>query len=378
MAEEARWAEQANRQREAARASYQAQQQRMRLGRWVGIAICAAGLVAWWALYKRYHHKPELPAFLEMTSEIPEQTPPALLAYLLQSRQISGAALVGTMLDLARRGLLVLREETEEVKAFWGGTKQKTTYYWDLNRSSWEQHEPRMHDFENALVGFIFDDLAEGADTISIERIKRKRSEFIKFFRLWKKRVEKHAKDKHWFDTESIKGMYYSLAVAGVIIVVALLSILLFRAWAMISLAGGCAVLILSFLIPHRTAEGETKARHWKAVRKYLQKYEFRTADRQSLLARISDYLVYGVVLGLSTKLYNELATYIPERAHGTYVPWYVYHGGTGGFSPTAFGDAFSSMVATTTSAMSTAAGTGGGASGGGGGGASSGGGGAG
>jgi uncharacterized membrane protein len=236
-----------------------------------------------------------------------------------------------------------------------------------------------MADFENSLVTFIFDDLAEGADTISIDRIKEKRTAFVKFFGKWKKLVERHGKDSQWYDNRSIRGMYYSIAVGGVIIVGAILSIFLFRAWAMISLGGGCAVLGLSFLIPHRTAEGETRARQWTAVKRYLEKYEFRTADRASLLTSISDYLVYGVIFGLSTKLYKELSAYIPASAHGTYVPWYVYHGtGTGEFSPASFSEAFSSMVATTTSAMSSASGAGGGASGGGGGGAGSGGGGAG
>ncbi len=138
-------------------------------------------------------------------------------------------------------------------------------------------------------------------------------------------------------------------------------------------------VLLLSLLIPHRTAEGETRARHWKAVQKYLKTHEFRNTDRQSLLNQISQYLVYGVVLGLAAKYYKELAAYIPEGAQGTYVPWYVYHGhGTGEFSPAAFGEAFSSMITTTTSTMSSASGSGGGASGGGGGGAGGGGGGAG
>jgi uncharacterized membrane protein len=379
MAEEAAWAEEANRRRQAAMGRWEAERKRMRLGKWVGGAVCLVGLLVWWGLYKTYHHKPELPSFLEMTSDIPGKMPPALLSYLLYHRQVAGSALVGTMLDLARRGFLVLREETEDTRSLWGETKQKTVYYWDLDRSKWEQEASRLADYENSLVAFIFNNLAEGASSISIEEIKKKRTAFVKFFGQWKKLIERHGKDKQWYDTESIRGMYISLAVGGVIIVGAILSIFLFRAWAMISLAGGCAVLGLSFLIPHRTAEGETKARQWNAVKRYLEKYEFRTADRHSLLTSISDYLVYGVVFGLSTKLYKELTTYIPANAHGTYVPWYVYSGtGAGEFSPASFSEAFSSMVATTTSAMSSASGAGGGASGGGGGGAGSGGGGAG
>jgi uncharacterized membrane protein len=120
-------------------------------------------------------------------------------------------------------------------------------------------------------------------------------------------------------------------------------------------------------------------ARHWKAIKRYLQKYHYRSVDKTMLLDKIDDYLVYGVVLGLAQKVFKELAAYIPVEDYHRYVPWYVYHGaGSGTFTPDAFASAFSSMVATTTSSMSTASGAGGGASAGGGGGASSGGGGAG
>lgn len=379
MAEEARWAEEANRRREAAARRLAARAQRLRFGRYIVVAVSLVGLLAWWLLYQKYHRKPQLPTFLEITSEIPEQTPPALVGYLLNSRRVSGGALIGTMLDLARRGLVNLREESEEVKRFWGGTRKSTEYYWDLDRSKWDRSEADMLDFEKSLIRFIFDDLAEGADSISLDKIKKKRRAFTKFFGQWKTEVERTGSQRGWFDTRSIRGMYYSLAVGGSMVGLAVVSMILIGPWGMVLGAAAVAVVVLSFFIGHRTAEGETKARHWKAVQKYLRKYEFRNADRRDILSRISDYLVYGVVLGLSTKLYEELATYIPEGEHLAYIPWYIYGGhGSGQFSPAAFGDAFSSMVATATSAMSTAAGTGGGASAGGGGGASSGGGGAG
>ena len=105
-----------------------------------------------------------------------------------------------------------------------------------------------------------------------------------------------------------------------------------------------------------------------------LFRSQYRAVDHTVLLERIDDYFIYGVVLGMSTKIFKEMAGFIPGEELQKYVPWYIGHAG---FSSAAFGEAFSTMIATTTSAMSTAAGTGGGASAGGGG-VSSGGGGAG
>lgn len=379
MSEEAGWAEDANRRREQESQRMAARAERLRGGRYLVIAVSLAGLLAWWTLYRKYHHMPQLPTFLEITSEIPDKTPPALVSYLLCSRRVAGSAIIGTMLDLAGRGFVKLREETEEVSRFWGGKGTKTEYCWDVDRAYWQEHASDLLDFELSLLQFIFDDLAEGADSISISKIKKKHRAFTKFFRQWKKEVEEAGKQKEWFDTRSDRGMYYSLVVAGAMVALAVAAMILIGPWGLVLGGVAVGVVVMSFFIAHRTAEGETKARHWKAVQKYLKKYEFRSADRSDILSRISTYLVYGVVLGLSTKFYKEVAAYIPEGEHGTYVAWYACGGhGAGEFSPATFGEAFSSMVATTTSAMSSAAGTGGGASAGGGGGAGSGGGGAG
>jgi uncharacterized membrane protein len=305
--------------------------------------------------------------------------PPALVSYLLYSRRIGGAALVATLLDLGRRGILSLREEQVRKKSFWGGMKTRSEYHWDLDREGWDARATTMADYENSLIAFIFNDIAGGADTIPIETIKKKRRDFIKFFRKWKKSVEKVGKQKGWFDDRSIRGGYFSVALGVCLMLLTVLLFFLFGPWGAVSGVVGLVVLLLSLLIPHRTAQGETRFRQWKAVQKYLKAHEFRKTDRQHVLNQISQYLVYGVVLGLAEKYYRELAAYIPEGEHRAYVPWYVYHGhGTGQFSPDAFGQAFSSMIATTSSTMSSASGTGGGASGGGGGGAGGGGGGAG
>ena len=379
MAEEAAWAEEANRIRRAAQERAAAGERRHKIGKWLLAALALAGLLGWRHLYMNYGQRPALPQFLDKTSEVPGNTPPALVGYLLNTRQVTGRDLVGTMLDLARRGFVELREETVEKKSFWGGMKQKSEYYWDLKRAHWKQHASDLHDYERALLQFIFGDLAGGADSISLDTIKKKRRDFIKFFRKWKKEVSELGEKEEWFDKASIRGSYFSVALGAMMLLLTVGAAFLFGAWAIILGAAGAAVLVLSFTIYHRTAKGETEARHWKALQKYLKSDEFKALSKSDLLHRVSDYLVYGVVLGMSTKFYRQLAVVIPEHEHAMFVPWYIYHGaGTRAFSPEAFGEAFSSMVVTTTSTMSTASGAGGGASGGGGGGAGSGGGGAG
>jgi uncharacterized membrane protein len=316
---------------------------------------------------------------VKYASDVPENVPPALVGYLLSSREVYGGALVSTMMDLARRGFINLREEQKEKTKLFGGIRTVTEYFWDLNRQYWREQQTKLEVYEEKLLEFIFDDLAEGRDTVDLNDIRKKQSKFTKFFREWKKEVKKLGDEKEWFDRESNRGMYYSLGIGIAMIFLAAAAAYFVGVWAVALGVATIAVFVLSFLTPHRTKEGERLARHWKALKRYLQKYHYRSADKRVLLDRIDDYLVYGIVLGLGQKIFKELAAYIPVEDYQRYVPWYVYHGtGTGSFTPDAFASAFSSMVATTTSSMSTATGTGGGASAGGGGGASAGGGGAG
>ncbi len=378
MKEEKKWAEEANRKRVEAIEKEREKQEKERAGKWIVIVLSLGGFGSCWLLFRKYGKRPELPPQPKIAPDIPAKTAPVLVGYLLNSREIYGGALVSTLLDLARKGFIALREEQEKKKTLFG-MKEKAKYIWDLKRDYWNKNSSDLKEYEDKLIRFIFDELGEGKDSIEFKTIRKKRNKFIKFFREWKKEVKKLGNEQNWFDRKSIRGMWYSMGIGGVMTLLTVVSAFLFGQWAIILGMSAGIVLALSFLIPHRTKEGEIQARHWKALKRYLQKYHYRSANNSILLAQIDDYFVYGVVLGLSKKVFKELSSMIPVGEYQNYLPWYLYHGGTGAaFTPETFAASFSSMIATTTSVMSTAAGTGGGASAGGGGGASSGSGGAG
>lgn len=384
--EEARWAEESNRRREEAIRKrdeairkMEARKKRQEKGKWIVIVLSVLSLGGAWRNYRKFGQRPSLPPPVKYSSDIPEKIPPALVGYLLSGKEVYGGALVSTMMDLARRGFINLREERIHKKRLFGGTRTHTEYAWDLDREYWRKHSTNLETYEDDLLKFIFEDLAMGRDSIDLKEIQKRRSQFIKFFGEWKKEVKKLGEQKGWFDKESNRGMYYSLALGIGLVVFAGVSAYFTEIWAIIPGIASVAVFVLGFLTPHRTKEGEMLARRWKALKRYLLKYHYRSMDRNALLARIDDYLVFGIILGLGQKIFKELAATIPVEDYKRYVPWYFYHGtGAGAFTPDAFASAFSHMVATTTSSLSTASGSGGGASVGGGGGASSGGGGAG
>jgi len=365
MNEEAEWAEQANRERREWKQKAGIRQKRLAAGRWVAVAVSVLALGLWGWLFHRYGRRPAFEPVPRMIPNPPDDTPPALVAYLLNNRRIFGPALTGTLLDLARRGYLVLREERTPGKGLLGKDREKIQYSWE-RRDKASKPRNDLIPYEKTLIRFLFDEIGEGTDRVEFTTLKKNQSKFSRFFQKWQKEVKKTAETRQWFDRSSIKGMHISLVVSFFLIVLIVPAIYFAEIWSVLLGAVGSLMLFLSVLIAHRTQEGEKLAGYWKAFYRYLKTRAFKQDEVSPLLENINASLIYGVTLGVPGKVIKDLASLIPQDQATHYVPWYVIHGhGTGGFAPQAFGESFSTMIATTASAMSTASGSGGGASGG-------------
>jgi hypothetical protein len=385
-AEEARWAEAANRARAVAQRESARRAERAALALKLAIGLAAAGLLGWFWLYQRFGRREEgiaTPAFARPATRAATAVvgggtlPPALVDYLLHNREVSGNALVATMMDLARRGFVVMREAPAQARGLFGGTRTVTEYSWVLQRAHFDAQAGELLDYEAALLRFVFDELAGGADEITLKTLQRRRREFTRFFTRWRRDVSAVARERQLYDPESLRGLRYSIGIAIALFVLGLAAVALLNPIALIAVAAGVLVLLLSFTIPRRTPQGEQEARAWRSLRDVLKQQRAAGAGDREWLSRVDAYLVYALVLGLGEKRLRALAATIPPGEAATIVPWYVGHGSQG-FSPAGFAGGFSAMATTAASAMSSAAGAGGGASGGGGGGAGGGGGGAG
>jgi uncharacterized membrane protein YgcG len=380
MQEEARWAEDANRLRAEAQRRIAARAARRSLGWRVLPLIGLAGIVGGYLLWRARGTRPAVPesSAQALVSALPSETPPAFVGYLLNGRQVSGADLTATLFDLARRGFLVLQEGRAERRQLFGGTRTVSTYTLVLKRDALQQNASQLLPHEAGLLAFIFDVLARGGDTIEMEAIKKQQSRMARYFTTWSRQVKSEARARDYFDAESVRGYHYALAIGIALLVLTVPAVLVFGLAGVSLAAAGVVGLVLSCFIPHRTLPGETEARQWKGLKRYLQNYGAPGVAPTDPRLHLDAFLVYGIVLGLGAKTYRTLVGRLAPGDAGTHIPWYVAHDGAGGFDAGGFAGAFSSMVATATSTVSSAAGTGGGASGGGGGGAGGGGGGAG
>lgn len=374
LSEEENWVKEANAERQRRAAAAAKKVERREQGKLPAIVISLLGFAAWWKLYQIHGKRPVVPTLPKISPELPDKTPLALVGYLLNSKQISGAALFTTLMDLARRGFARMQEERQQKKKLFGGETTKTVYVWYVERSFWREHESDLLPFEQKLLDFLFNTLTDGGDSLEVEGLQKESSRLTKFYSKWSKEIEAFGDAQGWYDKESSRGMVKSVGVSGLLLLSAIGVALYFGHWAVVIAAATLIVFILSFSIAHRTYEGELLAQRWLSFKRYLAGRNFTAS---AAMARSFDmYLIYGLAIGMPSRFVKDLCAVMPTQDNGGYVPWYHGHGGH--FSPEAFQQSFTAMVNATNTAMSTAAGTGGGASGGGGGGAGSGGGGAG
>lgn len=368
LTEEKLWADQANARREELLRRREIKEIRKRYGSWIVTGLSIIGMLGFFILRNRYGIKHRVPFPDTYYSEIPSGTSPALLSCLLYQGQMSGKALVGTILDLAQRGFLKIKEESSTGKKSWWNA-QKRQYLLEFNRSFYTENREKMQNFEDGLLDFLFNDLSEGKDVIDFKSLTKERSRVTSWFSQWQKEVRKTGQEKGYWEKESLKARNKVLIFSFILLGVTILSAFLIEEWAFMPGVFGSLLMILSFTVPRRSPEYELEAKKWMGLKKYLKKYYFRKSVSHSLQENLGKFMVYGMVLGLSSKVIKNLAEMIPAEQRNQIIPWYVYGGAPGDFSPAGFAESLSSLMSAATSTMSSATGTGGGASGGGGGG---------
>ena len=384
LAEEEAWTEAANRKREQALADAAALKERQKIGAWaLPLVVCLAG---WWfvLIVRRYGARPEVSSVPSSSGDIPDDLPPAIVGYLINSRTVTAPTLMATLMDLASRGFLEFREEHELGKGFLGQEKWTARHFWVLDRQHLADQAHNLTRYEEMLIQFVFEDLPQEPQTdpdriiVDQEAFKKKKSEVRSFFQKWSAEVKKSAEEFDFFDQDSFKGRNRGIMLGGGLLVLSLVLIPVFQVQALIPGIAAVAMMLGSIGIVHHTENGLTRVRKWKSLRSYLKGRGYESDTLRNVLDFIGPYFIYGVVLGLEKKHLNHLGGAIPPEQGSVVMPWYHTHSGGEGSPGGSFGTSFSAAVASVNSAMSSSTGAGGGASGGGGGGAGGGGGGAG
>jgi len=373
LAEEARWAEQANRERERRAAAYQRDAEKRalqeeRFRQWFPIAWLLAGLSVFvWVILFRRHGLPHTVALHAAPGVFPSDHPPAVVAQLV-SGSAGGPALVATLLDLADRHYLTIEETSETSRGWFGRESQKTNFVF---RSTGE-NPGEMRAYEAKLLEFLLNEVGDGSE-FSMKEIKttarKQKAKYRKWFRKWLKEVKELADSEGLNEPYAVRPMVTNavcgVAVGGMGIAMSVLSNSPVGIPAMVA---GLLQLILTVALHRRTPQGRRLYLEWKGFRKHLVLMSRGKRATHLSSNEWNRYVAMAIIFGVYQKLIPRLS--VDETATGAYLPvWYLQAGdGVAGISGLTAG--FSSMIGSVSTTMSSASGTGGGASGGGGGGA--------
>jgi uncharacterized membrane protein len=383
LAEEKRWADEANAQREAwfARQKAHAEkrevmQARSRVFFPIALALGLIGLGVWFNFFRRFG-KPHSVESFAVVGEIPSEHTPAMASYLIHG-QIAGNALVATLLDLANRGYFDIVESEEEKRTLFGGSKQVKDFEFKLTNDATTD----LAGYEAELVSFLMSRVGNGRSFKMSEMKKtasKHRSEFRKWFVQWTKSVREEGKRLGLFEPYPPGPVAINLFAGLSILAVGIILCITSESPAGLpAIIGGGLQAVLTAALRRRTPEGQRLLLGWRNFKTHLKSISRAMGPVSLSSDDWGRYLGAAIIFGMHDKLMPKLRL---EDDGAVYPYWYHpalgTHGGDAA-SLAGLADGFSSMVSSVSSTMSSASGTGGGASAGGGGGSGGGGGGAG
>ncbi len=278
----------------------------------LGLLILVGGPLGVFLLwYTRGRDVPAEPV-AEYLTEPPGELPAGVVGTLLDE-EADMQDIVASIVDLARRGVIRMREVEEPGFLGIGERRDYVFELVDAGRS--------LRPYEETLLKKLFG----GRDKRRLSELKEK---FYTAIPELKEQLYKEVVREGFFrsNPERTRRLYSGLGIAGII----LAFILGFFAAAILSKYSGAAILppiglgftfltltILGRFMPRKTREGSTAAAKWRAFRRYLASIEKYTnlKEAKEIFER---YLPYAIVFGLEKDWIRKFA------AVGTPAPsWY-------------------------------------------------------
>ncbi len=379
LVEEAKWAKEANEAREKAKGELQRREKLSQMGMVASIIVALVGLIFFLFMWLMYGKEYETNFEGEYYRELPADYPPAVMGYLWHFGSVNTEDMVSTMMDLARRGYMKIKEEMVIRKGLF---RKKEDYDYTIEKM--DKSPEGLKKFEKTLLSLLFNKIGDG-QKVGMEEIKeyakKHPSSFQSSFNSWKKEVVSDAKKQKFLERKgSTIGL--NVFVSVTVIVFGILILVKWEIlWGFIAIISGVLQATLSFLLRRRSYKAALQFRQWAAFRKFLLHFSQIKEALPSSMVIWEHYLVYAVGLGVAKEAIEQLKIVIPTMGEGvaaTYAgpAWFESSRGVGGLSGLeSLSNSFASVSAVASSTMSSASGGGGGFSGGGGGGGGSGGG---
>jgi len=263
---------------------------------------------------------PEVGIVPEYLSEPPSDLPPAIAGTLVDEKA-DLQDIMSTLLDLAKRGYLVIEEDRTE--GFFGIGASTTFTFKRTDKS-----DSDLRGFEKLMLRKVF----RGKNTRTLDSLKNK---FYRAIPQIQEALYKEVVREGFFraSPDDVRKMWSGVGVALMIIAVvlgvfAMTAVDFAEALICVPISLGVvavALLIAAGRMPAKTAKGAEEAAKWKAFRQYLRNIRKYT-DLEQATDLFNEYLPYAVAFGLERTWVNTFS-----RVPATPIPyWYypVYRGG--------------------------------------------------
>jgi uncharacterized membrane protein len=366
LAEEQKWADQANRSRLWSRVKVIA---------WgvLGVGFIALALVLIVILYFKHGREPKTQFKAEYLRDIPQPPlPPALVASIWRMGTVGRDDATATLLDLVYRKVIDM-QRVSVVKDGFFGSGEEITY--QLTRH--EDREADLLDYEKRLLKLLFEEIGH-ADTLVVSELKelakKHRKSVSSGWTVWKNKVEKEAESRHYLDAKADRMAFSGAAFAFVGIVAAgAAAVLSGFLWFFLGVPVGILLVYAARTIKRRSQEAAELHAQYAALERYLKDFGRLDEKPPDAIVLWEQFLIYAVVFGCAAQVVKAISKKLPELLeHPDFAPTYFVFWGMPGGGLSAFDslhDSFGEAVSVATSSSSSGSGGGGGFSGGGGGG---------
>ena len=287
---------------------------------------------------------------------------PALVSYFYSEQEVSGHAILATLMRLGQKRCITLKEIETTEKSFFRTKKKKNI---QISKGDGSPQSNLDH-WDKILLEQVNSCLNKGENTL--DKLFASLSHSSSFMGSWKKEIKRNIKKNHWKESPPLFGSFMFLF--GHLLMIGL-EVNMFNG--AVSFIAICILLAMGiiggFAISRLSREAKGYQKNWKKMHSFIKRKKLP----QNHHLDMNELLQYSIVIDAVNGLKKTLKNYEP-KGEDTFI-WFG-GSGDGSMNMDTFSSSISSMV-DTGAAMSAgfagdggAGGGGGGAGGGGGGGA--------
>jgi uncharacterized membrane protein len=285
----------------------------------LGLLSLAGAPLGVYLLWYTRGRDPHVGLVSDYLTEPPEDVPPGVIGTLVDEKA-DIQDVVATMIDLARRGYLIIDEESE--KGF-AGLITRQDFVFERTDKEWAD----LREYERALLRKLF-------GRSQTRRMSELKNKFYTVLPKIRDGLYDAAVDVGYFRSRpdrtrriySILGVIAAVLALGVIIFLsALLAEWVDTIWCpgVGLLVGAIALAIVGQVMPAKTKKGAEAAARWEAFREYLKEIESYT-DLEQATDLFERYLPYAIAFNLERRWVQKFARVETTPIPGWYYPYWM------------------------------------------------------